>query len=218
MKKLLIMASLCAAASLCSPPPSEAAQVQGGVKFGANIAFIHGPDVGKFPGGESDWVLRFGLCGGGFVALPLSETFAIQAEALITTKGSKEVGPLFEDYGTYIYSLMITYLEIPVLARLKTRPTNGGFQLFGLAGPALSFKLGSRYMRSGEVLAFDGVKSSDLGLVVSVGSILTSKSAGRFKGSTEFRYTAGLSKIIEVGGVPLNIKNGVFSIIIGFSF
>jgi hypothetical protein len=209
MKKLLIMASLCAAASLCSPPPSEAAQVQGGVKFGANIAFIQGPDVAILQGYGSDWVLRFGLCGGGFVALPFSKNFALQAEALITTKGSKQVGALFEE--SDIYSLMITYLEIPVLMRITTDPVLDGHLVF-MVGPALAIKLHSRLSRSGEVLGFDGVRPSDLGLVFSLGYDI------RSRGYTELRYTAGLRRIIQAEGVPLDIKNGVVSLIVGFRF
>lgn len=213
MKKLLIMAVIGTAVGLCLlPQASSAARLEGGLKLGGNIALIHGADVEIFPGLDSDWVLRFGWCGGGFVALPLSKTIAIQAEALITTKGSKEIGPLFEEYETYVYSLMITYFEIPVLFRVTTPPIGRVSQLVFMAGPAFGFKLGSRFMRSGEVLAFDGVRSSDLGLVFSFGYVLGSK------GYTEFRYTAGMSKVIEEGGVPLNIKNGVFSLIVGWRF
>ncbi len=213
MKKLMIMAVIGTAVGLCLlPQASLAARLEGGLKFGANIAFIHGPDVEIFPGLDSNWLIRFGLCGGGFVALSLSERIAIQAEALITTKGSKEIRPLFEDYETYVYSLMITYLEIPVLFRVTTPPIWKVSQLVFMAGPAFGFKLGSRFMRSGEVLDFDGVRSSDLGLVFSFGYVL------RSKGYTEFRYTAGMSKVIERGGIPLNIKNGVVSLIVGYRF
>jgi hypothetical protein len=198
-------------AALCVLPQAlSAARVEAGIKFGVNFAFIHGADVDTFPGNDSDWVMRFGLCGGGFIALPLSENFAIQAEALVTTKGSKEVGYLFEE--NYLYSLMITYLEIPVLIRVLTPSFMNVGRISFMAGPALSFKLHSRFMGGGEVLDFNGVKSNDLGLVFSIGYVLGSR------GYTEFRYTAGLSKIIEVEGVPLNIKNGVASVIVGFSF
>ena len=185
-------------------------KLEGGVKFGFNLAFIRGADVDLFPYNDSDWVMRFGLCGGGYVALPLSRNLAIQAEALITTKGSKEVGYLFEE--NYLYSLMITYLEIPVLLRVTTGSILGGSSLVFMFGPALAFKLHSRFMGGGEVLDFNGVRSNDLGLVFSFGYVI------RSRGYTEFRYTAGMDNIIEEGGVPLNIKNGVVSVIVGFRF
>ncbi len=115
MKKFAVMVIIGAAAALFAPLRSTATGVEGGLKFGMNIAFIHGPDAKLWPDLEASWVLRFGLCGGGFVALPVSGKVAIQAEALITTKGSKEVGALFEE--VYNYSLMITYLEVPLLVR-----------------------------------------------------------------------------------------------------
>ena len=87
-----------------------------------------------------------------------------------------------------------------------------GAQIFLMAGPALGLKLGSRFMRSSEVVEFSGVKSTDLGLVLSIGYVI------RSRGYTEFRYTAGMSKMIEEDGVPLNIKNGVFSLIVGYRF
>jgi hypothetical protein len=216
MKKLMIMAVIAAAAGLCvDPTASTAAQLEGGLKFGVNIAFIHGSDVNSFPGYDSTWFMRFGLCGGGFVALPISGTVAIQAEALITTKGSHETGVLF-DYPTYIYSLKITYLEIPILIRVLTPSFMKGGQIFFMAGPALALELGSRFMRSSEgiseVIPLGGLRSTDLGLVFSVGSVI------RSKGYTEFRYTAGMSKMIEENGIPLDIKNGVFSVIVGWRF
>lgn len=218
MKRVPVIALVCAVIVLCAPLASSAARVEWGFKFGGNVAFFRGVDASDFPYVDSDWVLRFGLCGGGFAALPFSKSFALQAEALITTKGSKEVRPLFEDYETYVYSLMITYLEIPVLARLSIPGIIGDSRIVFLAGPAWAFKLHSRYLRSGEVLEFSGVRPGDLGLVFSVGSILGSKSAGHFKGLTEFRYTSGMRRIIEEEGAPLNIRNGVFSFIVGFSF
>jgi len=210
MKKLAIMVIACAAAVLCAPQRSSATGLEGGLKLGMNIAFIHGPDVKVWPDLQAAWVLRFGLCGGGFVALPVSKSVAIQAEALITTKGSKEVGALFEE--VYNYSLMITYLEVPVLVRFTALPATRSFNIVLMAGPAFAFKLHSRFMLAGEVLNFNGIRSKDLGLVLSIGYVIKSQ------GYTEFRYTAGLSKVIEEGGVPLNIKNGVVSVIAGYRF
>jgi hypothetical protein len=218
MKKLLITAVISVAIVLCAALPSSAARVEKGFKFGGNVAFLVGAGVEDVPFYGSDWVLRFGLCGGGFVALPFSKSFALQAEALITTKGSKQLRPLFEDYPTYVYSLMITYLEIPVLARLSIPRVVGDSGIFFMAGPALAFKLHSRLLRDKEVLDYRGVKSNDLGLVFSAGSELASKSAGHHKGWFELRYTAGMSKIIEQEGVLLNVRNSVFSLIVGFSF
>jgi hypothetical protein len=198
MKKLAVTIIACAAAVLFAPLRSSATGLEGGLKFGLNIAFLHGPDIKVWPDMQAGWVLRFGACGGGFVALPLSESVAIQAEALITTKGSKEVGALFEE--AYNYSLMITYLEIPVLVRFAAISASRNFKLVLMAGPAFAFKLHTRFTLAGERLDFNGVRSNDLGLVISFGYVIQSK------GYMEFRYTAGLSKVIEEAGVPLTSR------------
>jgi hypothetical protein len=211
MKKRFLIAIVAAASGLCLlPATSAAAQLEGGVKVGVNIAFVHGPDLEYFPYLGSSWLMRFGLCGGGFVALPLSKIVAVQAEALITTKGSHESGTLFGDDELPLYSLKVTYLEIPLLLRAMTSPRKIG--IFVLAGPALDLRLGTRLLRGSEAIPFSGVKSTDLGFVFAAGAVT-------FFGSWfELRYTAGMSKIIEEGGVPLNIKNGVFSLIAGYRF
>jgi Outer membrane protein beta-barrel domain len=210
MKKLAVTVIVCAAVLLAAPRPSSAARVEAGLKLGVNFAWLHGADTKVWPDMAAGWVMRFGLCGGGFVALPVSKTVAIQAEALVTTKGSKEVGALFEE--PYNYSLMITYLEVPVLVRFTILRPNRSARLVFLTGPAFAFKLHSRFTLAGEHLDFNGVRPNDLGLVFSVGYVI------RSQGYTEFRYTAGLNNIIEEGGGPLNIKNGVFSVIAGYRF
>jgi hypothetical protein len=210
MKKLAVMVIICAAVLLAAPRPSSAARVEAGLKLGVNFAWLHGADTNIWPYLEPGWVMRFGLCGGGFVAFPVSETVAIQAEALITTKGSKEVGALFEE--PYNYSLMITYLEVPVLLRFTALGSGRSIQMVLMAGPAFAFKLHSRFTLAGELLDFNGVRPNDLGLVLSVGYVI------RSQGYTEIRYTAGLNNIIEEGGVPLSIKNGVVSLIFGYRF
>jgi len=92
MKRLGLMVGIGALAWLLLLPAwSSAAEWGGGLKFGLNVAFIHGSGVAEFPSFDSSWVLRFGLCGGGFVTVGLSRTTVLQAEALITTKGSHEL-------------------------------------------------------------------------------------------------------------------------------
>jgi hypothetical protein len=90
--------------------------------------------------------------------------------------------------------------------------TSHTVRVFFLAGPALGLKLGSRFMRGSEVIPFSGVKSPDLGLVFGIGAV------ANFGSWYELRYTAGMSKTIEEDGVPLNIKNGMFSMIAGYRF
>lgn len=209
MKKLAVVLIGWAVLMLAAPLASSAARVEAGLKLGVNFAWLHGADTKVWPDLEAGWVMRFGWCAGGFVALPFSDRFAIQAEALFTTKGSKEVGALFEE--VHNYSLMINYFEVPVLMRFTVTPPNRSRKVLLMAGPAFAFKLHSRFMLAGERLPYDIVRSKDLGLVLGVGF-------SERKAYAELRYTAGLSKVIEEEGAPLNVKNGVASLVVGILF
>ena len=195
---------------LLLPAASSAAEVKGGLKAGLNVAFIHGSDVNHFPYLDMSWVLRFGYCLGGYITVDLSETAALQAEALVTTKGSKEV---LIGWGEPVYecSLKTSYLEIPLLFKLMTRPSRR-IRLFGLAGPALGIKLGGRLSLESEPLTSYGFRATDLGLVTGIGAIAN-------RGIMwELRWTWGLSKIIKAPGTPPDVKNGVISFITGYQF
>lgn len=212
MKKLGMMAVLGGLLGLwVIPGASSAAGWSGGLKLGFNVAIIRGADARDFPYPDADWLLRFGFCGGGFVTLDFSESLSLQAEALLTRKGSSQVNLSF-DYPTYRYSLVIDYLEVPLLIRLLTSPgSRSGF--FLQAGPAMGFKLGGKLVRSGEPIPFDGLKSTDMGIVYGIGWL---KKSGIV---SELRYTMGLTKIVEIAGAPpLDIKNGVLSLTFGYVF
>lgn len=135
---------------------------------------------------------------------------SLQAEALLTRKGSSQLGQMF-DYPTDRYSLVVDYLEIPLLIRLLTSTeSKSGF--FLQAGPAIGFKLSGKLIRSGEPVPFDGFKSTDAGVVFGIGWLKKSRIV------SELRFTMGLTKIVELAGEPLNIKNGVLSLTGGYIF
>jgi hypothetical protein len=166
----------------------------------------------RYPGSSAgyDWIMRFGYCGGGFVALDLYPAVSIQAEALLTRKGSAQLGALF-DVESYKYSLIMDYLEVPLLIKF-TAPPSKKLRFFMLGGPAVAVKLGGKLKRDSETLPFSGFKSTDIGLVIG---------AGLLSGShvfSELRCTMGLTKVIERDGVPLNVKNGVVSLAFGYVF
>jgi len=184
--------------------------LSGGLKLGINTAFILGADASDFPMPGANWLLRFGFCGGGFVTLDLSKSVSLQAEALLSRKGSSQLGQ-WADYPTYRYSLVIDYLEVPLLIRLLTSPRSES-KFFLQVGPAVGFKLSGKLIRSGEPIPLDGLKSMDTGIVFGIGRLQKS----RFMG--ELRYTMGLTKIVEINGAPLDIKNGVLSLTGGYIF
>jgi hypothetical protein len=212
MKRLAMIAAIGTVAWLgLFAPVSRATELAGGLKLGLNAAFVLGADASDFPYAAGyDWIMRFGYCGGGFVALDLYPAVSIQAEALLTRKGSAQLGALF-DVESYKYSLIMDYLEVPLLIKF-TAPPSKKLRFFMLGGPAVAVKLGGKLKRDSETLPFSGFKSTDIGLVIG---------AGLLSGShvfSELRCTMGLTKVIERDGVPLNVKNGVVSLAFGYVF
>ncbi len=213
MKRLGMIAVIGAVVEMwLLPAASLAVELKGGIKMGFNMTDIHGADVRDFPDYDdpsSSWFLRFGLCGGGFITVNLSKTSALQAEAIITRKGSDQIWDPF-DRPIYTYSIKASYLEIPLLIKLMTQPSKS--RGFFLAGPAIGIKLSGVLKQNGEPMTFNGFKSTDLGLVLGFGGIINSRII------VELRYTRGLSKIIEQDGMPLDIKNTVITLMGGYVF
>jgi hypothetical protein len=159
----------------------------------------------------NNWFLRLGFCGGGFITVDISRNAAFQAEALVTTKGSKGLGG-FGEYPSHRYSLIARYLEIPLLIRLASTPTRRESRFFLLAGPAVGIKYSGYLYRDSEKIPFNGLKSTDLGLVLGIGLVRNARYV------FELRYTSGFAKIIEQDGVPLDIKNSALSVMAGYVF
>jgi hypothetical protein len=214
MKRWGMMAVIGVVAALCLlPAASSAAELRGGPIIGLNVAFIRGADVINFTGfgSGSNWLLRFGFCGGGFMTVNLSDHVAFEAEVLLSQKGSKE-GPTWGGEPTYKYSLKTSYLEFPLLIKFMIPlQRKRSFSLLAITGPAVGIKLSGILKRDSETLAFDGLKSTDLGWVIGFGMY----GAGA---SWDFRYTMGLTKMIEQNGATLDVKNGVISLMIGYAF
>jgi hypothetical protein len=188
-------------------PGSAAAQgISGGAKGGVNFANL------VFDGDAVDLNLetRIGLVAGGFVTWPITPRFDVQPEALVSVKGAS-----FDEFGVEA-DVEITYLEIPVLFRYGS-PVSSGTSLKLFAGPSLAFKLNAE--TTGEFLGIsedqdidDEVESVDFGLVIGAG---IEAGALTFDG----RYTWGLTNInADPARDDVDVKNRVFSILVGFRF
>jgi Outer membrane protein beta-barrel domain len=215
MKKLGMMAVAGALAGLLFlPMTSSAAEMRGGLKIGLNLADLNGADIATF---ETEfgapWKSKLAFCGGGFITFSLSKTMAIQAEALYTMKGARLETTV--DTQDVEVSWNTSYLEIPVLFKLMI-PAKGRIQPSLFAGPALAIKLsGKLKVEAGGASAeqsIPGIKSTDLGLVLGAGADIG------LKIRVDLRYTLGLTKMIEIDGVTSDIKNGVFSLMVGYAF
>ncbi len=218
MKKLVVMITIGALAGLLLlPPTASAVPPKFGLKAGVNLADINGADVGaleSFFG--SSWKSKVGFCGGGFVIFPLSKGMAIQAEALYTQKGAKMSGTIDVGAGPEPFKLYwnTDYMEIPVLFRYAFG-TAGNLKPFLYAGPSLGIKVSAKLKVEAQGISeeenIEAFRSTDFGLVfgggVDIGKI-----------AVDLRYTLGLTKLLASEGETADIKNGVFSLMVGYSF
>lgn len=186
-----------------------AQRLTAGLKAGMNIANIHGDDV------EDVWDSKIGICAGGFITCSLSGLFAIQPELLFTMKGSKA-----EEAGNKV-TMKLNYLEIPVLVKLSI-PTPGIVKPSLFVGPSLAIKLSAKAKvefagESEEEDISEELKSTDFGLVFGGGIDF---GLGRGKLTVDGRYTLGLATTHEPeeGEEEVDMKNGVISIMVGYSF
>lgn len=200
------------------PSLSSATEIKGGLKIGASSAKLYGDDVEDLEDflGE-DLKSRIGFCVGGFVTIDIAEIFAIQSEVLYTMKGLTYEEEIMGD--TLKAWIKLDYLEIPVLAKINI-PTPGGVKPSLFAGPAIALKLSSKvkaeYAGDSDEEDLEDVKGTDFGLVIGGGLDFGFGSSGRGSISVDIRYTLGLSTISEFEGE--DIKNGVFSLMVGYSF
>jgi hypothetical protein len=168
-----------------------------GIKGGFNFANFRGDDAD----GSSS---RKALVVGGFVKINLLNILAIQPEVLYSGKGAES------EINSVKTTTKITYLEIPVLVRINA--INAGVLHAGLiGGPSFAFTLSAK---ANDTDIKDSIKSNDMGAVIGIGADI---GAGVISLIGDVRYTMGLNSIDD-SGMDLDIKNGVFSVMIGIGF
>jgi Outer membrane protein beta-barrel domain len=195
MRKVVLSVALV----LLSGLPAYAQGASGGVKVGINFANVEfDPD----PPEDVDFKTLTGFAAGGYVTLPLGPVFAIQPEALFIQKGTK-----LENGGDIKFKL--TYLEIPVLARIGT----DAFNVFG--GPSFAFKLDSEVEIEGEdddleiSQDFDeNLKGNDFGIVAGVGF-------GSSRFNVDVRFTWGLTDINDDPDDVVEVRNRSIGVMFG---
>jgi hypothetical protein len=196
---------------LLLPNLSSAKGIKVGFKIGVNNADFHGEDIKETEQrlGE-DVKSKWGLCAGGFVRFNISKTFAIQPEVLYTEKGAifEQIFPV----GTERWEFNLSYLEVPVLVKFMI-PTPGRVKPNLYAGPALAIKLSYKFKAEGggETVEDDieGMKDTDFGIIVGAGVDFG-------KLMVDVRYVLGLTTTFD--DAEDDVKNGVISLMIGYSF
>ena len=189
------------ASAAAAQEPAAAIGVKGGVNF-ANLQF-------EGEGVDVSFDRRTGFVGGLFVIWPANSRVALQTEALYSQQGAE-----IEEQGAS-GSIELDYVTVPVLLRVSSAPSGqASFHVFG--GPSLGFRVRARSSGSfeGETSSediSDDVERFDLGVTTGAGVEI-----GRL--TIDGRYTWGLSNLNKDESDELEIKNRVFSVMVGVRF
>jgi len=198
-----------AAASVSGAP----VYIEKGINIGLNLSSLSGRGL------DLNWNIKAGLTAGVTLTFPLADFFAIQPGIFYSQKGAR-YQETFEE-GTVRTTMVLNYLDIPVVARLSLpQAPEAGIRPYIMGGASYSLKLTSKIrtdlidyyetpLEEGDV---EGLKKSGINLVLGAGVDFLSPN-GRFL--FEVRYSRSLQTISTEGP---DIRLNVFSIIAGFSF
>jgi hypothetical protein len=197
---------------LLLPSLSLAKEITAGFKIGVNYADVFGDDVAAMEALlGADFKSKLGLCAGGFIQINLGKVLAIQPEFLYTMKGARMEEEILGE--TLKVAFNLSYLEVPVLVKLMI-PTPGGVKPSLFVGPSISFKLSTKLKTeflgdTTEEDLSDDMENTGFGLIFGGGLDF-----GKLR--FDVRYSLGLTSISIYEDEE--IKNGVFSLKVGYSF
>jgi hypothetical protein len=149
---------------------------------------------------------QIGLTAGVFGSTRLAGPLHLDIEALVTTKGAKY------DFADFENELRLTYLELPVLARVGVLRA-GSVTAYVSGGPSFAFKLKELQKEAGEETSVnDEVKKWDIGVAFGGGVTFGSW-------VVDARYTLGLIDIVDVdtgGFAEPTAKNKAIGVTVGY--
>ncbi|NNK70910.1 MAG: PorT family protein [Flavobacteriaceae bacterium] len=167
------------------------AQVNFGAKAGVNFANLNGDDADELdPNSRTSFNL------GAVVEIPVSDAFSVQPEVLFSGQGATVDAE--GDEATF----KLDYINIPVLADFQVAD---GFSI--QAGPQLGFNIG-------DDLEFNGETESTEAESIDFGAAFGAQYQMATGLLIQARYALGLSDVYE----DADVKNGVFSISVGWMF
>jgi hypothetical protein len=217
MRKLGVAMMVLALTALAGTP----ARAQFGIHGGINLT--------RFVGGDAEDVdSKQGMNFGGSMRLFQIGPISIVPEVFYSQKGATFDDPASSLAQRFEYS--VDYLEVPVMAKL-TLPSMGPLLPYVAAGPAFAWKLDcSVSLISGNAAqeaqdcgeqfgsAKTALRDADRGLVVSGGIDLPVLGIGAL--NLDARLVQGLARLSESEGTTSepDVKNQVFSLILGYSF
>lgn len=184
-----------------------------GAKGGFVMADVYGNDATNL-GPE------YGLAAGGFAAVDINRQVRLQPELWYVQKGTET------DEGNDDYKINLAYLEMPILLRWMI-PREGALKPSLFVGGAAAYRLSAKVIgcvqdSTVDADADDCVEDMDFSAIVG-GGLDIELGSGRVV--TDVRYTLGLLSFwndadgapIDFPGDDTDIKNGVFSITVGYA-
>jgi len=183
-----------------------------GIMGGVNLAKISGDDVGSADN-------RTGFLGGVFLTVHLTNTFAIQPEAIYSQRGASDNS----EPGVNV-TFKLDYIDVPVLLRFDV-PVAGPIRPFLLAGPAFGLQTSCAVGVKGDGASMSvdcdrlgeaaevqfEKKTFDLSGVVGAG--LDFRVGGRTL-MLGARYQHGFSDVME----DVSVRNRTWSVVAGLGF
>lgn len=189
-------------------PDDEPRRLAIGGKAGLSLATYGGEDADHELVESTN---TYGLVIGGFASISFHHLAAVQPEFIFATKGSD-----VEAGGVYSGGFNLSYLEIPVMARVGI-PLRGLIKPYILAGPQLSILLSSEIEEAdGQTSdAKDDTHGVDVGLILGAGAAINVSSLGGAM-LIEARYDWGLRKVYPDG--PFDLQTRTISFLIGYQY
>ena len=226
MKRIVLVGLIACLGSLVSQ--SSFAQVQIGVRGGANIGFASKPEyLGSLTPAFHSTV---GPTGAIFLDIPLSDRVSFRPEFAYVQKGVAIREGIDVNLGGFNLPIGATiayqsqHVEIPLLAKINL--TDGAVQPYIIAGPAVSYAVDGRIRTRASALFTTQAYDVDVNYggmlnrwdIGAVGGLGLSMDAGTGKFFVEGRYTQGFTRQIQVPIVNVNVRNRGVAVSLGYSF
>ena len=193
-----------------APEASAQRRLQVGLKTGPSVTTI----IQDEEDDSGDYQQRIAAAGGGFLRLALTGRVGVQVEALSNPKGSRR-----EDPAGFTQTLMLRYLEVPVLLRIDPPGAGtGGWFVFG--GGYFAVRTSAKVQVSTVVNsiaggtradASDAIERFDNGWVAGAGYDI-----GRFM-VVEGRYARGLPNVNRVAD-SVGFSNQALTFMVGVRY
>lgn len=167
-----------------------------GTEGGLTLSSLSGVDVSNIGDSLSSHI---GFAAGLFFQVDVSKTFAIEAEALYSQKGSDAL-----QTGTSV-TFDLSYVEVPVL--LKFYLPMEVVKPYAFVGGAMNFNVLAQQVTSGTPTDISNIKSTDVGVIGGVGVDID-------KWFINARYELGLNDISDT----TKVQNGTLMVMTGVSF